>query len=116
MNLDGHLNLVRGSLRLLVDRRQWRIRAYLLLGLPFGVLWFALVAVLYLSGLAAQFLPIGVVFMIGAQLLLRPIGRFERFLVGRLLGEPVAAPQPAPDRRPVGVVARCRAARGCGVP
>jgi signal transduction histidine kinase len=101
MNLDGHLNLVRGSLRLLVDRRQWRIRAYLLLGLPFGVLWFALVAVLYLSGLAAQFLPIGVVFMIGAQLLLRPIGRFERFLVGRLLGEPVAAPQPLRYRRPI---------------
>jgi signal transduction histidine kinase len=97
------MDLLLGSLRLLTDRRQWRVRAYLLLGLPFGVLWFGLVAVLYLSGLAAQFLPLGVVFVVGAQLLLRPIGRFERFLAGRLLGEHVAAPQPLRYRRPAGV-------------
>jgi len=36
---------------------------------------------LYVSGLFAQFLLFSVIFLIGAQLLLRPIGRCERFLV-----------------------------------
>lgn len=87
------------ALRQLTGRGLWRRRAYLLLGLPFGMLWAGLLIMLYLSGLAAQFLPLGVVFVIGAQLLLRPIGRFERFLAARLLGEYVPAPPPLRYRR-----------------
>jgi signal transduction histidine kinase len=89
-------------MRRLSDRRQWRERAYLLLGLPLGALWFGLIVALYLSGIAAQFLLIGVVFLTVAQLLLRPIGRFERFLVGGLLGGHVPAPEPLRFRRSAG--------------
>jgi signal transduction histidine kinase len=99
---DEWVNALLTSIRRLADRRQWRVRAYLLLGLPLGTLWFGLVVMLYLSGIAAQFLLVSVVFLMGAQLLLRPIGRFERFLVGRLLGEQVPAPGPLRFRRSAG--------------
>lgn len=96
------MSLIVNALRRLTDSRERRVRAYLLLGLPLGTLWSGLVTVLYLSGIAAQFLLIGVLFLITAQLLLRPIGRFERFLAGRLLGEHIPAPKPLRYRHSAG--------------
>jgi signal transduction histidine kinase len=78
-----------------VEPQQARQGTYLLLGLVFGTLWFAVIGGLYVAGLFGQFVALltvpNVVF---AQLLLRPIGRFERFLVISLLGQDVPAPEP----------------------
>lgn len=86
----------------LVTGRDVRDAGYLLLGAVFGVFWAALVGSLYLSGIFAQFAPFTVVLLLAAHLLLRPIGRFERFLARALLGQDVAAPAPIGYRRATG--------------
>jgi signal transduction histidine kinase len=99
------VNLRLPGIRQRLDRSWLGTRAYLLLGIVFGTLWFGLVLVGYLSGIAAQFLLVGMVFILAAQLLLRPIGRFERWLVARLLDEPVPEPEPLRYNRSTGSVA-----------
>lgn len=79
-----------------------RTRAYLVLGLVFGAWWFGLLTTMILSGIAAQFLPIGVLFLCGAVLLLRPIGRFERFLVRALLHQDIPVPRQLRYQRSAG--------------
>jgi hypothetical protein len=64
-----------------VGQRRAHPRAYLLLGGVFGVLWFGLLGLLYVGGLAAKFVLLSIPTIVGAQYLLRPIGGFERFLV-----------------------------------
>ncbi|MFI6323971.1 sensor histidine kinase [Nonomuraea sp. NPDC050556] len=85
--------------------------AYLLLGLVFGALWFTVVGGMYVAGLAGQMVLISVPNVLWAQLLLRPIGRWERHLLASLLGQDVTAPEPVRYKRSasvvVNVVRRC---------
>ena len=75
---------------------------YLLLGLVFGVLWFAVIGGLYVAGLFGQLVLLSFPNIVWAQLLLRPIGRFERFLVISMLGQDVPAPEPLRYARSTG--------------
>ncbi|MFE6051249.1 sensor histidine kinase [Kitasatospora sp. NPDC056446] len=81
--------------------------AFAVLGLPLGVLGGGYaVAVLY-AGALLSLTVLGLPFVVAALLGARSIGRLHRWLVGRLLGEPV--PEPAPVPRPPGLFARGRA-------
>ncbi len=75
---------------------------YLLLGLVLGVGWFAVIGGLYAAGLFGQLVLLSFPNIVWAQLLLRPIGRFERFLVISMLGQDVPAPQPLRYARSTG--------------
>ncbi|MEV0238235.1 histidine kinase [Nonomuraea sp. NPDC050786] len=79
--------------------RQAYPATYLLLGSVFGALWFTVVGGMYVAGLAGQMVLISVPNVLWAQLLLRPIGRWERFLLASLLGQEVTAPAPVRYRR-----------------
>ncbi|MFF2147699.1 sensor histidine kinase [Kitasatospora sp. NPDC058190] len=80
--------------------------AFAVLGLPLGVLGGVYaVAVLY-AGALLSLTVLGLPFVVAALLGARGIGGLHRRLVGRLLGEPVAAPPPL--ERPAGVLARGR--------
>jgi signal transduction histidine kinase len=76
-------------------------KTYLLLGLVFGILWFPLIWT-YLGAIFGEFVLFTVLTIVTAQLLLRPIGRLERFLVTSLLGHDVPAPQPLRYARSTG--------------
>ncbi len=71
-----------------------RVALYLVLGLVFGVLWFTVVVGLWIGGLFGQLLLLAFPSIVVAQLLLRPVGRFERYWVRSLLGQEVPAPEP----------------------
>ncbi|MEV7185984.1 sensor domain-containing protein [Kitasatospora sp. NPDC093102] len=91
-------------------RRYWSVRggelAFGVLGLPLGALGGAYaVAVLY-AGALLSLTVLGLPFVVAALLGARRLGGLHRWLVGRLLGEEVPAPQPLP--RPSGVLARGR--------
>ncbi|MFF2079758.1 sensor histidine kinase [Kitasatospora sp. NPDC058162] len=81
--------------------------AFAVLGLPLGVLGGVYaVAVLY-AGALLSLTVLGLPFVAAALIGARGIGGLHRRLVGRLLGEQVAAPRPL--ARPSGVLARVRA-------
>ncbi|MFE7527279.1 sensor histidine kinase [Kitasatospora sp. NPDC057542] len=96
---------------MVAERRRYRsVRggelAFAVLGLPLGVLGGAYaVAVLY-AGALLSLTVLGLPFVVAALLGARRLGGLHRWLVGRLLGEEVPAPQPLP--RPPGVFARGR--------
>ncbi|MBI1759776.1 MAG: sensor domain-containing protein [Actinobacteria bacterium] len=96
------MKALRHPTRRLVDSAETRAEAYLLLGGAFGVLWFTLIGTLYLSGLLTKVLLVGLPVFAGAHMLLRPIGRFERFLVKSLLGQDVTTPEPLRYERSAG--------------
>ncbi|MFJ9444351.1 sensor histidine kinase [Kitasatospora sp. NPDC101235] len=97
----------------MAERRRYRsVRggelAFAVIGLPLGVLGGAYaVAVLYV-GVLLSLTVLGLPFVVAALLGARRLGGLHRWLVGRLLGEEVPAPQPLP--RPSGVFARGRVA------
>ncbi|WP_238019429.1 histidine kinase [Dactylosporangium sp. AC04546] len=71
-----------------------RVAAYLLAGPIVAALWLAVVGGLYAVGIVVQFAPVGALFVLAGQFLLRPIGRVERRLARTLLGVDVPAPAP----------------------
>ncbi|MFH8381339.1 sensor histidine kinase [Kitasatospora sp. NPDC018058] len=80
--------------------------AFAVLGLPLGVLGGVYaVAVLY-AGVLLSLTVLGLPFLVAALVGARGIGGLHRRLVGRLLGEQVAAPPPR--ERPSGALARGR--------
>lgn len=85
-------------------RRLRTEQTYLLLGLVLGVLWFAVIGGLYVAGLFGQLVLLSFPNIVVAQLLLRPIGRFERFLVITVLGAEVPAPEPLRFPRSTGAL------------
>lgn len=71
-----------------------RADAYLLLGPVLALPWMLPLGTLYLGGVFSRFFLLGLPCVVGAQLLLRPVGRLERFLLSRLLGATVPPPAP----------------------
>lgn len=70
----------------------WREIAYLLLGLPIGLVWFVYAITMYVTGISLVIVWIGVPLLIFTHLSMRAIGTLERVTFNALLGERVAAP------------------------
>src|SRR5690606_7598626 len=73
--------------------RSWREHAYLLLGLPLGVIWAAYALTMYVTGVVLAIVWVGLVVLVAMQASLRSIGAFERVLLNSMLGENVQAPE-----------------------
>lgn len=73
--------------------RSWREHAYLLLGLPLGILGATYALTMYVTGIALAIVWVGLAILVAIQASLRPIGAFERGLLKVILGESVQAPK-----------------------
>ncbi len=72
--------------------------AYLLAGLPLGVLWFSWSVTMYVTGAALAIFWVGVPILAFAQLSMRGIGAVERQHANQLLGSRIEAPGPVKPR------------------
>ena len=72
-----------------VERRTWEALAYLLIGLPLGVLEFTFVVTGFSLGLGMIVTLVGIPVLVGTMLACRGIASFERGLAVSLLGAPM---------------------------
>ncbi len=82
--------------------RTWREIAYLLLGLPIGILWFVYAITMYATGLSLVIIWVGVPLLVFTHWSMRSIGAFERGMFNSMLGEAVPAPALPPAREALG--------------
>jgi len=71
----------------------WREIAYLLLGLPLGVLWFVYAIAMYVTSVSLVIVWVGIPLLILTQASMRVVGTLERATFNSMLGENVAAPR-----------------------
>ncbi len=83
--------------------RTWRATAYLLAGLPLGVLWFTWAVTAYSTGVSLIIIWVGVPLLVLTQVTMRWIGSFERVHINSLLDAGID--RPAPPRLSQGVEA-----------
>jgi len=87
-----------------IDPQTWRNLLYLLLSFPLGLVYFVTVVVLLAVGSGLIVILVGVPILILTFALIRGFVAGERVLLRTLLGAVV--PEPAPVRRPPGLVVR----------
>ena len=75
--------------------RSWTAYTYLLLGLPFGILWGVYTLTMLAMGVSLVIIGIGVLILVAMLVTMRPIGAAERRLANGL----IRADIPAPHRR-----------------
>ena len=78
-----------GVLGAYADRRTWEVAAYLLLGLPLGVLGFVLLVTGFSLGLGLLVTLLGIPVLVVTILLARTLASFERRLASTLLEAPL---------------------------
>ena len=78
--------------------RTWKAMAYLLAGLPLGVLWFSWSVTIYVTGAALAIIWVGIPILAVAQLSMRGIGAVERAHANQLLGSMIESPDPVTPR------------------
>ncbi len=78
-----------GVLGAYADRRTWEVAAYLLLGLPLGVLGFVLLVTGFSLGLGLLVTLLGIPVLVVTILLARTLASFERRLASTLLEAPM---------------------------
>lgn len=83
----------------------WREIAYLLLGLPLGILWFTYAITMYVTGISLVIIWVGVPLLLLTHWSMRGIGAFERGLFNGMLGESVRPPVSQASRGGLGGVA-----------
>jgi len=74
--------------------RTWREIAYLLLGLPLGILWFTYAITMYVTSVSLVIVWVGIPLLVLTHWSMRGVGAVERTTVNSLLGESIAAPRP----------------------
>ncbi|WP_159450151.1 sensor histidine kinase [Demequina sp. NBRC 110056] len=74
--------------------RTWREIAYLLLGLPFAIVWFTYAVTMYAVGIGLIIVWVGVVILAVMQWTLRPIGELERGMANAIVDADIEAPPP----------------------
>ncbi|MFB7517789.1 sensor histidine kinase [Streptomyces sp. NPDC056144] len=82
------------AIRAPFEARTWRAFLYVLIGLPLGVLWFALAVSLTSAGLGLLITFLGIPILAGALAMCRGFGAVERARARGLLGLDVRAPEP----------------------
>lgn len=78
-----------GVLGAYADRRTWEVAAYLLLGMPLGVLGFVLLVTGFSLGLGLLVTLLGIPVLVVTILLARTLASFERRLASTLLEAPL---------------------------
>jgi len=74
--------------------RTWREIAYLLLGLPLGILWFTYAITMYVTSVSLVIVWVGIPLLVLTHWSMRGVGAIERTIVNSMLGERIAAPRP----------------------
>lgn len=85
--------------------RTWKEIAYLVLGLPIGLVWFVYALAMYATGISLVIIWVGVPLLVLTHWSMRAIGAFERSMFNSLLDEHVSAPAVRVSR-PTGAKAR----------
>lgn len=98
-----------GVLGAYADRRTWEVAAYLLLGLPLGVLGFVLLVTGFSLGLGLLVTLLGIPVLVVTILLARTLASFERRLASTLLEAPLPLGGRIPDEPDRGLWRRLRA-------
>jgi hypothetical protein len=91
------------------ERRTWRVVAYLLLGLPLGVLGFVLLVTGISLGLGLLVTLLGIPVLVVTVLVARTLASFERRLAWSLLDAPMPSGGRLPDEPERGLWRRLRA-------
>jgi len=78
----------------LIRARTYSRLAYLLLGLPLGIFYFVFLVVSVSLGVGLVVIWVGVLILVGAVMMWRGMGFFERRLANAMLGGSIEAPQP----------------------
>lgn len=86
MNVRIGQRLLRGGLGAFVDRQTYRNLLYLLLAVPFGMLYYLLFGIGLVLGLLSAIVLVGVAILVGLLLGARAAAGFERWLANALLG------------------------------
>jgi len=82
--------------------RSWTAYTYLLLGLPFGVLWGVYTVTMLAVGASLVIIAIGVPILVGMLVTMRPIGAGERHLANGLIRANIQAPHRRRAPEPTG--------------
>jgi len=77
---------------ILFQTRFWRESAYLLLGLPLGILWGVYAITMYSTGVSLVIVWIGIPLLVFTHVSMRWIGASERGVANALIGADIAAP------------------------
>ena len=83
---------------MLWDPSTWRGVAYLLAGLPLGIVWFVYTVTMLATGAALVVIWVGIPLILATLASMRPIGAGERAMANRMIDANILAP---PPRRPV---------------
>lgn len=86
------------AIRAPFEARTWRALLYVLIGLPLGVLWFALSVSFVSAGVGLLITFLGVPILAGALAMCRGFGAVERARARGLLGLDVRPPEPVRGR------------------